>query len=56
MDHMQLVIDLHKDAARQGPGGEAETRLAVTISGVRGKRDLRIAVGFQRNTALRRRG
>jgi SAM-dependent methyltransferase len=43
MDHMQLVVDLHKDAARQGPGGEAETRLAVTISGLRGKRDLRIA-------------
>lgn len=43
MDEMQLLIDLHKDAVRQGPGGDDETRLAVTLSGLRGKRDLRIA-------------
>lgn len=43
MDELQLLIDLHKDAVRQGPGGDAETRLAVTLSGLRGKRDLKIA-------------
>jgi cyclopropane fatty-acyl-phospholipid synthase-like methyltransferase len=43
MDDLQLLIDLHKDAVRQGPGGDAETRLAVTLSGLRGRRDLKIA-------------
>lgn len=43
MDEMQLLIDLHKNAMRQGPGGDAETRLAVTLSGIRDKRNLRIA-------------
>jgi SAM-dependent methyltransferase len=43
MDDLQLLIDLHKDAARQGPGGEAETQLAIAISGLRGRRNLRIA-------------
>jgi cyclopropane fatty-acyl-phospholipid synthase-like methyltransferase len=43
MDDLQLLIDLHKDAVRQGPGGDAETRLAVTLSGLRDKRHLRIA-------------
>jgi SAM-dependent methyltransferase len=43
MDELQLLIALHKDAVRQGPGGDAETRLAVTLSGLRGKRNLRIA-------------
>jgi cyclopropane fatty-acyl-phospholipid synthase-like methyltransferase len=43
MDEMQLLIDLHKDGIRQGPGGDDETRLAVTLSGLRGKPDLKIA-------------
>ncbi len=43
MDNLQLLVHLHKDAARQGPGSEAETRLAITLSGLRDKRDLRIA-------------
>ena len=43
MDELQLLIALHKDAVRQGPGGDVETRLAVTLSGLRGKRNLRIA-------------
>jgi cyclopropane fatty-acyl-phospholipid synthase-like methyltransferase len=43
MDHLQLLIDLHRDAARQGPGGDRETRLAVTLSGLKGKRGLKIA-------------
>ena len=43
MDDLQLLIDLHKDAMRQGPGGDDETRLAVTLSGLRGKPNLKIA-------------
>jgi len=43
MDEMQVLIDLHKDNARQGPGGDDETRLAVTLSGLKGKPNLKIA-------------
>lgn len=43
MEDMQLLIDLHKDARRQGPGGEAETRLSVLLSGLKRKRSLHIA-------------
>lgn len=43
MDSLQLLIDLHIDGKRQGPGGDAETRLAVTLSGLKGRRNLRIA-------------
>jgi SAM-dependent methyltransferase len=43
MDDLDLLIDLHGDGARQGPGGEDETRLAIALSGLAGGRDLRIA-------------
>ncbi|MEL6270799.1 MAG: class I SAM-dependent methyltransferase [Chloroflexota bacterium] len=43
MDDLQLLIDLHKGGVRQGPGGDAETRLAITLAGLRGKTDLQIA-------------
>jgi SAM-dependent methyltransferase len=43
MDDLDLLIDLHADAARQGPGGDDETRLAIGLSGLRGRRGLRIA-------------
>lgn len=43
MDEMQLLIDLHKDAQRQGPGGDDETRLAVALSRLKGKPNLKIA-------------
>ncbi len=43
MDELQLLIDLHKDAARQGPGGAAETRLSITLSGLDAAEDLKIA-------------
>lgn len=43
MDDLHLLIDLHIDAERQGPGGEEETRLAITLSGLRGQHGLRIA-------------
>ena len=32
MDELQLLVDLHKDGARQGPGGDPETRLALGLS------------------------
>lgn len=34
MDDYQLLIDLHRRAARQGPGGEAETEKALNLAGV----------------------
>ncbi|MEM6530720.1 MAG: class I SAM-dependent methyltransferase, partial [Chloroflexota bacterium] len=43
MDELQLLIDLHKGGVRQGPGGDAETRLAITLSELRGKPGLQIA-------------
>ncbi len=43
MESLHLLVDLHSDGARQGPGGEAETRLAVALSGLEGRRGLRIA-------------
>lgn len=42
-DFMQLMVDLHQDNERQGPGGDAETRLAVTLSGLKGQPNLKIA-------------
>lgn len=43
MDDLQLLMDLHKDGPRQGPGGDLETCLAVTLSGLRGTANLKIA-------------
>jgi len=43
MDDLQLLIDLHKDGPRQGPGGDDETRLAVALSGLKGRAGLDIA-------------
>jgi ubiquinone/menaquinone biosynthesis C-methylase UbiE len=43
MDDLQLLIDLHLAAARQGPGGDAQTLLAIELSGLRNRRDLTIA-------------
>jgi SAM-dependent methyltransferase len=43
MDDLLLLIDLHKDGARQGPGGDDETSLAVSLSGLRGATNLKIA-------------
>lgn len=43
MDDLSLLIDLHRDGARQGPGSDEATRLAVTLSGLRGRVGLRIA-------------
>lgn len=43
MSEMDLLIDLHGSGARQGPGGAQETGLAITLAGLRGRPDLRIA-------------
>ena len=32
MNDFQLLIDLHKNAKRQGPGGDAETKLALDLT------------------------
>jgi SAM-dependent methyltransferase len=43
MDDLQLLMGLHKGGRRQGPGGEAETRLAIALAGLSAAKDLRIA-------------
>lgn len=40
---LQLLIDLHKHAVRQGPGGEAETKRALELAGVDRSCHLKIA-------------
>jgi len=43
MDDLDLLLDLHRDGARQGPGGDDETRRAIALSGLCAAGDLRIA-------------
>ena len=43
VDELQLLIDLHADTPRQGPGGDDETRLAIALSGLKGTSNLTIA-------------
>lgn len=43
VEELGLLIDLHRSARRKGPGGDDETRLAVTLSGLRCGKDLKIA-------------
>jgi SAM-dependent methyltransferase len=43
VDPRHLLIDFHKSAERQGPGGDPETRLAIALSGLAGVEDLEIA-------------
>jgi SAM-dependent methyltransferase len=43
MDDLQLLVDLHLEADRQGPGGEAETLRAIELSGLRNGHGLEIA-------------
>jgi SAM-dependent methyltransferase len=35
MSQLELLVDLHRDGVRQGPGGDAETRRAIDLSGLR---------------------
>lgn len=43
MDELELLEDLFLDTPRQGPGGDEQTRLALALSGLVGRRGLRIA-------------
>ncbi|MEO0439680.1 MAG: methyltransferase domain-containing protein [Pseudomonadota bacterium] len=43
MTELDLIVDLHKDGHRQGPGGDDETQLAVALSGLKDKPNLKIA-------------
>lgn len=43
VDDYQLLIDLHRGAARQGPGGEEETRRAMDLAGLDRSCPLKIA-------------
>ena len=43
MDDVQLLVDLHVDGPRQGPGGEDQTRLAVELAGLKEATGLAIA-------------
>lgn len=43
MDDFQLLIDLHKRAARQGPGGEAETNMAMRLASLDPSAPLKVA-------------
>lgn len=43
MNELELLADLHRHNKRQGPGGQAETRLALQLAGLCGRRDLAIA-------------
>ncbi len=43
MENLQLLIDLHKTANRQGPGGDAETERALSLAGIAPKAPLKIA-------------
>ncbi|MCM2561799.1 class I SAM-dependent methyltransferase [Lutimaribacter sp. EGI FJ00015] len=43
MDDLDLLIDLHRTAERQGPGSDEATRQALALSGLRGQRALRVA-------------
>jgi len=43
MNDFQLLIDLHRHATRQGPGGEAETKRALELAGLDRSRSLKIA-------------
>lgn len=43
MDPLSLLIELHRDGDRQGPGGEAETRMAIALSGLQDARALKVA-------------
>jgi SAM-dependent methyltransferase len=43
LDELSLLVDLHREATRQGPGGDDETRLAITLSGLSGRKGLKLA-------------
>lgn len=42
MEDYRLLVDLHRDGYRQGPGGDSETELAIRLSRLDEKEKLRI--------------
>jgi ubiquinone/menaquinone biosynthesis C-methylase UbiE len=42
-EYLQMLIDLHKDNHRQGPGGDEQTLLAAQLAGIDASRPLKIA-------------
>ena len=43
MENLELLVDLHRDSERQGPGGDAETLLAIRLAGLDASTPLEIA-------------
>lgn len=43
MEELSLLVDLHRDGKRQGPGGDDDTRLAIRLSDLKAGTGLRIA-------------
>lgn len=43
MDDLELLLDFHLGSARQGPGGDEETALAIRLAGLEGAKGLKIA-------------
>ncbi len=43
MEDYRLLIDLHKNANRQGPGGDAETKMALSLARIDRAAPLKIA-------------
>jgi len=43
VDEFELLVDLHKDANRQGPGGDKETEKAIGLAGIDRDAPLRVA-------------
>jgi SAM-dependent methyltransferase len=43
MDELELLLELHRDGMRQGPGGDDETRLAISLSGLAARQQLAVA-------------
>lgn len=43
MDDLELLVDLHIDGPRQGPGSDDATRRAIALSGLAGAENLHIA-------------
>jgi SAM-dependent methyltransferase len=43
MDDYRLLIDLHKQGDRQGPGGDAETEQALALAGINRTAPLKVA-------------
>ena len=43
MENLDLLIDLHQDGDRQGPGGDSETIRAISLASIDESRSLRVA-------------